>query len=119
MSEEAFRVNDKRVDESWKDNVSKEQKEEPSSTGSSSQKPASIGFSDFITSLAIQAMMQMGLFPPAEGKEPVVNLAAAKELIDLLVLLKDKTRGNLAGDEEKLMNSIVADLQLKYVQSSK
>lgn len=123
MADKDFHIKEKQVDESWKDRVSSEKggtSNPPADESSKSPKESNaVNFINFITSLAIQAMMHLGLIPPAEGKEPVINREAAKELIDLLVLFKDKTHGNLTADEDKLLSSAVADLQLKYVQLEK
>ncbi|MBI1978128.1 MAG: DUF1844 domain-containing protein [Candidatus Omnitrophica bacterium] len=110
--EKEVRFTKKRVDESWKENVSSPG-EEGTPRPEESREPA---FSNFLTSLGIQALVQMGeMQNPATGKTES-DLTGAQETIDLLVMLKRKTKGNLSQDEEKFLSSLIADLQLKYVQ---
>lgn len=81
-------------------------------------RPDAVDFSTFIFSLATGAFIQMGLAPdPLTGKTEK-NLDLARQNIDILLLLKDKTRGNLSADETKLMESLVAEAQLRYVEVS-
>ena len=113
MAEKEIKINPKRVDESWKENV----------TGTHDKAPArapepAIGFSPFIQSITMQAYAQLGLVPPPGGEEPEVNLEAARELIDILVMLEAKTAGNLSAEEKKLLCAMMADLQLKFVSVS-
>ena len=111
MAEEKDFRTEKRVDESWKQSVSKE-KREPSEFASTSP----LSFSTFITSLGLQAFMSMGEIKPPAGEKVEVDLGAAQETIDLLLMLKEKTKGNLAHDEDSLLSSLIADLQLRFVQ---
>ncbi len=72
-------------------------------------------FSTLILSIGSSAAMALGLAPsPVSGKvEKDLNLARFN--IDLLRMLKDKTKGNLNSDEQQFLESIVTDLQMKYV----
>jgi hypothetical protein len=70
----------------------------------------------FVSGLAGQVLINMGLFAnPATGKTEK-NLEMAKYSIDLLQILSDKMRGNLTDEEEKLMNTILYDLRMRYVE---
>ena len=102
----------KRVDETWKETISKEKG--GVSEGSAKSEPLS--FSAFITSLSIQAFIKMGELKSPDAEKTEINLEAAQETIDLLLMLKEKTKGNLMLDEENLLSSLIADLQLKFVQ---
>ena len=102
---------EKRVDESWKESASKDKDEAPRAT-----ERAGISFSHFISSLGIQALMNMGELNAAGNEKVQVDLAAAQETIDLLLMLKDKTKGNLTREEESLFGSLIAELQLKFVR---
>jgi len=68
-----------------------------------------------IMSLASSAVMAMGLAPdPANGKvRKDKNMARFN--IDLLVVLQDKTKGNLTADESKFLENLINDLQMKFV----
>jgi hypothetical protein len=73
-------------------------------------------FSVLTMSLASSAAMALGLAPdPATGKTSK-DKDMAKFNIDLLVMLKDKTKGNLKEDEQKFLETVLSDLQLKFVQ---
>ena len=76
-------------------------------------------FSTFVISLNASALMHLGLMEdPAQGKK-VKNLELGKQTIDILVMLEEKTRGNLSADEEKLLQNILYDLRINYVKQSK
>ena len=78
-----------------------------------------INFSTFIFSLNTSALLHLGEIPdPATGKQQE-DLAMAKQTIDLIAMLQEKTRGNLAPDEENLVKHILYDLRLRYVQKAK
>jgi hypothetical protein len=78
-----------------------------------------INFSTFIFSLNTSALLHLGEIPdPATGKEQQ-DLAMAKQTIDLIAMLQEKTKGNLAPDEENLVKHILYDLRLRYVQKAK
>ena len=78
-----------------------------------------INFSTFIFSLNTSALLHLGEIPdPATGKQQE-DLAMAKQTIDLIAMLQEKTRGNLAPDEENLVKHILYDLRLRYVQKAR
>jgi hypothetical protein len=78
-----------------------------------------INFSTFIFSLNTSALLHLGEIPdPTTGKQQE-DLAMAKQTIDLIAMLQEKTRGNLAPDEENLVKHILYDLRLRYVQKAK
>lgn len=86
------------------------------------QKPANpngleANFSTLVLSIGSSAAMALGLAPnPTTGKVDK-NLELARFNIDLLRMLREKTNGNLTTDEQNFLNSIVTDLQMKYVQA--
>ncbi len=76
-----------------------------------------INFPTFIISLSTQALMHLGEIPnPLTGKVEK-EIQAAKQTIDIVSLLEEKTRGNLDRGEEKLMEEVLYDLRMKYVQA--
>ena len=72
-------------------------------------------FSDFVVNLASQAAMYMGLVDDPLGPRVPVNLGAARQMLDILGMLREKTRGNLTPDENVLMERILSDLRMQYV----
>jgi hypothetical protein len=78
-----------------------------------------INFSTFIISLSTQALMHLGEIPnPMSGKSET-DVPVAKQMIDILGMLRDKTRGNLDAGEQRLMEDILFDLRMKYVEAVK
>lgn len=77
-----------------------------------------IDFNTFILSLSTSALMHLGKLPGAEVDAPV-NLAHAKQSIDCIALLEEKTRGNLTGEEERLITEVLYDLRLRFVAATK
>lgn len=87
------------------------------STGSSSQE--AIDFCTLIMSFASAAMIGMGKVPDPVTGQINKDLVMARQNIDILSLLRDKTSGNLSEKEDKLMESILYDLRISYVESQK
>lgn len=78
-----------------------------------------INFSAFVISLSTQALMHLGeIASPVSGKVEI-DVPVAKQMIDILGMLKDKTRGNLNASEDRLMEDILFDLRMKYVEAVK
>ena len=79
-----------------------------------------IDFTTFVLSLSTSALMHLGAIPNPEGEtSKEVALALAKQTIDILGMLEQKTDGNLTGDEERLLDEVLADLRLRYVTATK
>lgn len=77
-----------------------------------------INFSSFVLSLSSSALLHFGQIPDPITKKKERNLSLAKQSIDILGILKEKTEGNLAKDEEQLIDNLLHDLRLKYVEES-
>jgi hypothetical protein len=75
----------------------------------------SLTFSMFLQSLAQQALMQMGLIPWPHGQRELA-LDQARDTIDIVGLLKDKTKGNLDAQEQQLMDTVVYELKVSFVE---
>lgn len=78
-----------------------------------------INFSTFVISLSTQALVHLGEVANPVSGSVERDLPAAKQMIDILALLKDKTRGNLDPNEEKLLEEILYDLRIRYVEAVK
>lgn len=70
-----------------------------------------------IMSIASSAAMSLGLTPHPQTQKNEKNIDMAKFNIDLLIILQEKTKNNLNPDEQKLLENIVSDLQIKFVQN--
>lgn len=78
-----------------------------------------ITFSMFLMSLSTSALVHLGEEPNPETQKTEVDLALAKQNIDILGLLEEKTKGNLTGEEERLLAQALFDLRMRYVERSK
>ncbi|MBW2273901.1 MAG: DUF1844 domain-containing protein [Deltaproteobacteria bacterium] len=76
-----------------------------------------IDFSTFVLSLSTSALYQMGLVPPpAGGEKAQPDLALARHSIDVLEMLREKTRGNLDSEEAKLLDGLLYELHTRFVE---
>ncbi len=83
------------------------------------RKPGPIDFYTFVLSLASSAFVHLGDAPHPETGEPVPpDFGLAQQTIDILAMLRDKTKGNLTPEEEKFMENLLTDLRLRFVQKS-
>ena len=79
-----------------------------------------VDFNTFILSLSSAALVHLGQAPPevfAGAAAPPPNLPMAKQTIDLLAMLEEKTKANLTGEEERLLQTILYDLRMRYVKA--
>jgi hypothetical protein len=75
-----------------------------------------INFSAFLMSLSTEALVHLGEMADPAGGQEQRDLAMAQQLIDILGMLREKTRGNLERDEQALLDAILFDLRMKYVE---
>ena len=88
-------------------------------SGDDAETLPAIDFSTFVLSLSHSALVHLGDAPPLEGQVPERNLPLARQTIDLLGILQEKTRNNLSGEEERLLDQALYDLRLRFVEISK
>ena len=123
---EGFVIKDNRSSQISEDNAAflddQETKNQEKQTDISEKKetePFQIDFSAFIMSLTSSAFYHLGDMPdPSTGKTET-NLPAVQQTIDMLIMLREKTKGNLKEDEEKLVEQLIYELQVKYVSKTK
>jgi len=107
------------VDEDWKSKVDREREEsrkaapQPKSEGPADEAAEAdlTPFDFLVSSLAAQTVMALGLAGEEGQKQVYVDLGAAKHLIDTLMVLREKTQGNLTEDEEANLTEAIAELQ--------
>lgn len=75
-----------------------------------------IDFTTFILSISSAAMMGLGLRVMPGAPKAERNLELAKQNIDLLQMLKEKTKNNLAADEEKLLDGLLYETRMKFIE---
>ena len=84
------------------------------------QDPTAVTFVGFVLSLAHTAAYHFGdVADPVTGQSGELNLGAAQQIIDILTLLDQKTRGNLTAEERQLMEQLVYELRMRYVEASR
>jgi hypothetical protein len=83
------------------------------------EKLPAIDFSTFVLSLSHSALVHMGDAPSPDGQPAQRDLLLARQTIDLLAILQEKTRNNLTGEEERLLDQALYDLRLRFVEVSK
>ena len=76
-------------------------------------------FTDFIEPLIAQGYMSLGMLKNPYQPQTKVDVGAARQMIDILTLLKEKTAGNLTADEEDFLETHLGELKLAYVQRTK
>ena len=103
------------------DNPSTQQTQDAQKTQETQQTQATqplppVNFATFIVSLSSSALVHLGEIPDPTTGQYNKNLTLAKQTIDILEMLKEKTKGNLDPDEEGLLTNIIFDLRVRYVK---
>ena len=78
-----------------------------------------VNFSSFLLSLSSSALLHLGEIADPQSGEKKKDLALAKQSIDIIGILKDKTKGNLSEEEEKLLENLLYDLRMRFFAASK
>lgn len=73
-------------------------------------------FIEFVMMQAQNAMLFLGQIPHPQSGQPEVNLDVAKMFINQLVMVREKTRGNLGNDEAGILNNTISSLQMAFVE---
>jgi hypothetical protein len=77
-----------------------------------------LSFTAFVLSLASTAAIHFGDVPdPASGQTAASNLEGAKQMIDILALLEEKTRGNLTAEERQVLEQVLYELRVRFVEA--
>jgi hypothetical protein len=80
---------------------------------------ADLSFTTFVVSLASSAAIHFGDLPdPNTGQRTEMNLEGAAQMIDILALLEEKTRGNLTLEEREVLEQVLYELRLRFVDAS-
>ena len=77
--------------------------------------PEKIGFEHLLQQLYVSALMQMGAGTP-EGQRPRVDIVGARQTIDLVSVLADKSQGNLSKDEERALQAVLYELRMTFLE---
>jgi len=104
---------------SQNEQVSQNEPAQQNASSSDESEGLQLNFQNYVTSLGFQAMIFMGEIPNPVTNETEKNLEQAKFLIDTLVMLREKTKGNLISKEEDVLNTTIYELQMKYIEANK
>lgn len=74
-----------------------------------------IDFNTFVLSLSASALVHMGIAPGPDGHRHEPDLPLARQNVDILLMLQEKTKGNLTGTEERLLHQILFDLRMRFI----
>ena len=131
--EKGFVIKDKRIfsqeeqdtkeegKEPEKESAKEETKSQETATAKEQEAEAQlpeINFPTFIISLNASALVNLGAIEDPASNKKVKNLPIAKQTIDILSMLEEKTRGNLSEEEEKILKNILYDLRIIYVKEA-
>lgn len=89
---------------------------EPQPERAAAVRPPPIDFTTFVLSFASTALIQMGAAPDPDTGQTSSHPELARETIDLLGMLREKTRGNLTDEETRFFDALLYDLRVKYVE---
>ncbi len=119
MEEKGFTFQDKRRF-SMEEEEKKEEKKVSEPKREEEKAPLlEVNFSSFIFSLNNSVLLHFGIIPDPVSQKLERNLSLAKQTIDLIGMLKEKTKGNLTENEERLIDAVLYDLRIRYVEEVK
>ena len=79
-----------------------------------------LSFTAFVVSLASSAAIHFGDLPdPMSGQKAEPNLEGASQMIDILALLDEKTRGNLTAEERQVLEQVLYELRMRFIEASR
>ena len=123
--EKGFVIRDKRFSAPKEEKGQSQTKEEPKVEETPEQDTSAqqgplpeIDFTNFVLSLSTSALIQLGEIQDPFTQKSEKNLPLAKQTIDLIGMLKEKTKGNLSPEEEKVIEYVLYDLRMRYVKAA-
>ena len=122
-----FTVRDRRGknSESAQEKTSAEEPKEQAATGTGAPDRGTgdaplpdVDFATFVLSLATSAQISLGAIPHPETNRTDTNIPGAKQMIDVLGMLQEKTKGNLSKDEATILEQVLFNLRMHFVRAS-
>ncbi|UCG32998.1 MAG: DUF1844 domain-containing protein, partial [Phycisphaerales bacterium] len=108
------------VDDDWKAEAAREKQklaEETKDVGRKGPLPDPV-FAEIVNMIVMQVLVALGGMNTPDGQQIPPDLNVAKHQIDVLGLLAEKTKGNLTDDEQKMLDSTLYELQMRFVQAA-
>jgi len=115
MSEEKKEELKKKVDESWKEAVSKDK---AAPAAQDIPEAPEVTFSLFISGLLMEALIALGDMEHPVTKKKELSVPHAKFIIETLAMIREKTKNNLAKEEDESLDAILYDLRMRFVQKA-
>lgn len=118
MGEEKKEELKKKVDESWKEAVSKDKAAPSDEKAPEAPEMPEVTFGLFISGLLMEALIALGDVEHPVTKKKELSVHHAKFIIETLTMLKDKTKNNLTKEEEDSLEAVLYDLRMRFVQKA-
>jgi hypothetical protein len=118
MSDEKIKF-EKKVDEDWKQKATQEKEQLAEESAKEPRELPPPDFNTYLASLSAQALISLGQIENPMTKKKEIDLLQGKYIIDILIMLKDKTKGNLSKEEDDNFQGLISGLQLLYVKLNK
>ena len=99
--------------------VAEASQEEEASQAPPQDSSRSVDFASFLLSLATTGMVHLGEIPEPSTGQKSEDLEGARQMIEILDIMKEKTEGNLSGEESKLLENLLYELRMKFLSKSK
>jgi hypothetical protein len=113
MSDESKRII---VDSDWKQQAQREKEQLAEQLEQHPREAPPASFTELVNVLLMQVMVGLGMVGGPGGERIPPNIEAAKHFIDLLEVLEQKTRNNLTPEEKKLLDQVLYEIRMMYVQ---
>lgn len=108
----------KKVDEAWKETVAKEKLKKTEEEASATPPLGEVDFVSFISTLSMQASVELGILPNPLTNKKEENLEQARYIIDTIDMLREKTQGNLTEEESRFIDNILYELRTKFIEKT-
>lgn len=107
------------IDSDWKQEAQREKERLAREAQEDAQGPLpAASFAELLNMLLMQTLVALGAIQTPDGQRMAPDLEVAKHYVDMLMLLGEKTKGNLTDDEDKLLKAAIYELQMRFVQIS-
>ncbi len=106
------------VDDDWKDEARREKEKLTDQAPPPGEAMPDASFTGLIDMIAMQALISLGGAAGPGGEQIPANPAAAKHFVDMLQVLDDKTKNNLADEERAHLDSVLYEVRMRYVQGA-
>ncbi len=114
-----FEEQKKKVDESWKETIKKEEDAQQGHPQEKAEYPQEINLELFLSGLMIEGLVALGEIENPVAKKTETNLDQARYIIDIISMLAEKTKNNVTPEEAKAVEHILYELRIRYVAKSK